>query len=350
MGRNFSGTPIARMMIALAIFALCFSQFSEGAAAQSTWRVSEFKVAGEIRALFEIKSDSGPQLIAETGTGDFLRITASGEALEATAVTFKRDPRPRRPGMLPDGVVSFGQSQIREAWLTGPTRRYAHGVIGDAIEASGLRVRLADGTILNAILDNRSVFEDRLARLVDLTGNGENEVMVVRSYLNAGAALSIWGVRGGELVRSAEAPAIGSSYRWLNPVGVADFDGDGTLEAAAVITPHIGGILKLYSVVGDNLVEEISVRGFSNHFIGSRELGLSAVIDANEDNIPDIVLPTSNRRGIRIVTFAGHQFAEIANLAVSQSVQTAFAQLPGGGEPNTLVVGLNGGILAYIHR
>jgi hypothetical protein len=151
-------------------------------------------------------------------------------------------------------------------------------------------------------------------------------------------------------VRIAEAPAIGSSHRWLNPVGVADFDGDGTPEAAAVITPHIGGILKLYSVAGDKLVEEESVRGFSNHFIGSRELGLSAVLDANDDNVPDIVLPTSNRRGIRIVTFAGQQFSEIVTLPLSRRVWTAFARVPGDKRSNSLVVGLNGGILAHIHQ
>ena len=34
--------------------------------------------------------------------------------------------------------------------------------------------------------------------------------------------------------------------RWLNPVGVPDLDGEERAEIAAVITPHIGGTLKVY--------------------------------------------------------------------------------------------------------
>ncbi len=41
---------------------------------------------------------------------------------------------------LPDGIITRGNKNIREAWLTGPTRRYSHGILGDAIEAAGLSV------------------------------------------------------------------------------------------------------------------------------------------------------------------------------------------------------------------
>ena len=111
--------------------------------------------------------------------------------------------------------------------------------------------------ILETPLGPNSVFVDRLARLAEVDGDGRDEVIVVRSYLDAGAALAVYEVRGGALRRMAEAPAIGRPSRWLNPVGLADFDGDGVPELAAVITPHIGGILKTYSVEGDVLVEEV---------------------------------------------------------------------------------------------
>jgi len=80
----------------------------------------------------------------------------------------------------------------------------------------------------------------------------------------------------GLLEISAQSPPIGTSMRWLNPVGVADLDGDGHAEIAAVITPHIGGTLKVYRRQGKDLVEIAALAGFSNHVYGSAELSLSA--------------------------------------------------------------------------
>ena len=300
-----------------------------GAPAQSepVWRVDTFAAGDETTSLFIAATELGRRLVLETGAGHFLGVSIS-----------------------PDAVVSHGEGVIREAWLIGPTGRYGHGVLGDAIEGSGVRVTTASGGTLEAVLDTESVFEDRLARLADLTGDGEDEIMIVRSYLSAGAALSVYGVRGGALVRIAEAPPIGRPSRWLNPVGVADFDGDGAPEAAAVITLHIGGVLKIYALRGAVLVEMGAAPGFSNHAIGSRELGLSAIVDANGDGVPDMMVPDARRRAIRIVTFAGGVFAEIARLPLPARVQTALVPLPGDSRWPAIAVGLEDGTLALIHR
>ncbi len=86
----------------------------------------------------------------------------------------------QRPGMLSDGVVARGTGTIRAAWLIGPTRRYTHGVLGDDIEASGISVELSAGEVLSLILGPEAVFEDRIPRLVDLTADGRDEVLVVK--------------------------------------------------------------------------------------------------------------------------------------------------------------------------
>lgn len=231
-------------------------------------------------------------------------------------------PADQRPRMLSDGEVAYGKRNISAAWLTGPTGRYRHGVLGDAIEASGLAVELADGRTLSFELGPDSVFEDRLARLSDLDGDGTDEIIVVRSYLNAGAALAVVGVRNGRLKILAEAPAIGLPHRWLNPVGAADFDGDGRTEIAIVRTPHIGGILILYRWENDRLVEVYREHGFSNHAMGSRELGLSAILDANADGIPDIALPDASRRNLRLVTFAEGHFRDIGSVRHASPIVT----------------------------
>ncbi len=324
-----------------------------GAPAQSepVWRVDTFAAGDETTSLFIAATELGRRLVLETGAGHFLGVSISNGNVRFGLVPGFARPAPEpRPDSLPDAVVSHGEGVIREAWLIGPTGRYGHGVLGDAIEGSGVRVTTAGGGTLEAVLDTESVFEDRLARLADLTGDGEDEIMIVRSYLSAGAALSVYGVRGGALVRIAEAPPIGRPSRWLNPVGVADFDGDGAPEAAAVITLHIGGVLKIYALRGEVLVEMGAAPGFSNHAIGSRELGLSAIVDANGDGVPDMMVPDARRRAIRIVTFAGGVFAEIARLPLPARVQTALVPLPGDSRWPAIAVGLEDGTLALIHR
>jgi hypothetical protein len=228
-----------------------------------------------------------------------------------------------RPGTLPDGVVVAGQRDVAFAWLTGPTHRYAHGVLGDAIEASGLAVEMADGRQLTFELDAGSVFEDRYPRLHDLDGDGDDEILAVRSYLDRGAALAVLGVEGGRLAILAETPAIGTANRWLNPVGAADFDGNGVTEIALVRTPHIGGTLALYRWQDGHLTEAHRAEGFSNHAIGTRELALSAVIDANGDGIPDLAVPGADRRTLRIVTFAHGRFQELANVPHAAPIASA---------------------------
>ncbi len=225
----------------------------------------------------------------------------------ALTFTLASTMTPPKPGSnpLPDTVVATGNRGIAAAWFTEPTRRYGHGVLGDAIEAGGLAARMADGRVVSISLDQGSVFEDRVPRLADLDGDGKDEILAVRSYLDRGAALTVVAPRAGKLAIVGEAAAIGLSNRWLNPAGVGDFDGDGRIEAAVVITPHIGGTLQLYEWKGARLVPDHDSFGYSNHAMGARELGLAAVADMNADGTPDIILPDDTRRDLEVVTFAG---------------------------------------------
>jgi len=231
--------------------------------------------------------------------------------------------------MLPDGVVAHGDNDIRSAWLSTPTERYAHGALGDEIEAGAIDVELKDGTRLSLALPMDAVFEDRYPRLADLDGDGRDEMVVVKSTQSQGAALVIVGVRGGALKILAEAEPIGRPYRWLNPVGVGDFDGDGQIELAYVKTPHIGGVLRIVKWQDGKLAQAYSARGFSNHALGTRELNLSAVIDANADGIPDLAVPNTNRKALRIVTFKGGAFQELSRIKLEAPLARLFTQSSG---------------------
>lgn len=222
---------------------------------------------------------------------------------------------------LPDGSVVPGFGNIARAWLTSPTSRYRHAVLGDAVEAGGLVVELDDMRTARLELPEDSVFEDRYPRLADIDGDGQDDIVIVRSYLDSGAAVSVWTLQNGKIVRLGESPSIGIPNRWLNPAGIADFDGDGRMEIAAVITPHIGGILKLYELRDDRLVEEAAEPGFSNHEIGSRVLGMSAVVKGHPAG-PVLAVPDTRRTTLRIVAFHGGRFAEWHRIAHDSAIAT----------------------------
>jgi len=221
---------------------------------------------------------------------------------------------------LPDGIVTYGEGRIASAWLEGPTRRYPHGVLGDDIEAHTVAAQLRNGRILRYRLDEDSVFEDRQARFVDINDDGEDELLVVRSYLDAGSAVTILAPGEGGLKIVAESEPIQLPNLWLNPVGVDDFDGDGEIEVALVETPHIGGVLRLLSRKGRHLVKKTYAFGFSNHAQGSRNMDLSLVEDVTGDGVPEIILPDALRRALRIVTFAGGEFKELLRLPLPEAV------------------------------
>lgn len=158
------------------------------------------------------------------------------------------------------------------AELIQPTDRYDHAVLGDALEWGGLRLTVdtcptcADRRLQTLIvtLPPSRVFEDVEARIVDVTGDGLAEVVVVETDLHRGASLAVYDAFG----RRTSTRFIGQTHRWLAPAGVADFDGDGRIEIAYVDRPHLLAELVFVRLEGDRLVEVDRLPGVSNHRIG----------------------------------------------------------------------------------
>lgn len=213
---------------------------------------------------------------------------------------------------LPDGgLARFKSGSIRAAWYSSPTDRYEHGVLGDAVEGGGLTARLADGKAAELLLPQSDIFEDITPRLADLNSDGNAEIVIILSSLHKGSALAIFHVTNGKPALLAKTAFIGQANRWLNIAGIADYDSDGRPEIALVKTPHIGGELQFWRLEGSSLKRIASARGFSNHFIGSRAQGLSATLDANGDGRPDLVIPSTERTTLRVMTLQGASIKEL---------------------------------------
>ena len=183
---------------------------------------------------------------------------------------------PHQTTEMPESVSDAwpGSSPPILAWYDGPTRRYAHGVLGDAIEDTRLHV-YAETSISSCMdqsltLPDELVFEDTAPRLADLDGDGVPEIIVVQSHQRLGAQLAVYRASddGVGLDLVAATPFIGRSNRWLAPIGAADFDGDGTMDIAYIDRPHLARTLRVWRFEGDSLSEIATLEGLTNHRIG----------------------------------------------------------------------------------
>ena len=247
------------------------------------------------------------------------------------------------PGGLPDGRVATSNGAIARAWLAQPTDRYRHGVLGDAIEAGSVVIARSDGRTGAVSSGANAVFEDLSPRIATL--DGVDRIVVVKSYLDRGSALAV--IDAGAMKIIAETPPIGHAHAWLNPAGIADFDGDGTSDIALVRQPHVLGLLQLWSWQNQQLKKVAEVPDVSNHFIGSRALGMSWTADFDADGHPDLAVPGRDRRSLRLIAFAP-KIRDIARVSLPARIATNIGSANVGGR-RALVAGLEDGRLVLIH-
>jgi hypothetical protein len=231
-------------------------------------------------------------------------------------------PQPAPANALPDGMVATAPSgDISQAWYARPTDRYAHGALGDAIEAGSLVVTTADGRELELTLPEAQVFEDITPRISDLDGDGTNEVITIRASKTGGAAVALYGLIDGQLRELAAGSENGRPNRWLNIAGIMPRP-DGGLTIYGVRTPHIGGRLFALDFRDGAILERNDIAlDVSNHVIGSRELGLSAVGDFGGRT--ELVLPSQDRRRLRF------PLSDRADIALPDPIDRAIVLIDG---------------------
>ncbi len=216
---------------------------------------------------------------------------------------------------------SIAAEKIVDARYALPVNRYGHFALGRPHEYASLMVTTSSGRKLALQLPESDVFEDLLPRRVRLAAEDSEELLTIVSSRISGARLVLIRLGDNGLAISAESAPIGTPMRWLNPVGVADLDADGYAEIAAVITPHIGGALKVYRRNGDELVEIAALAGFSNHVYGSPELTLSTPMAIG--GRMHLLVPDTTRLHLRIVALDGGRLVEIGRCRLSATVTGA---------------------------
>ncbi|MBK9440889.1 MAG: VCBS repeat-containing protein [Comamonadaceae bacterium] len=222
---------------------------------------------------------------------------------------------------------------IAWVWLGSPTSRYAHAALGSRQHAASLHVlpNLAHAQLLTYSLPLHRVIEDRIPRLVDLDGDGRDEIILVEADASYGAALVVYGLRNGAIAELARGPHVGTTTRWLNPLGVADFDGDGILDLASVTTPHIGGVLTLHHYRPPRLEPYARATDVTNHRLGELEQQL-AVIAPQAGQWPAILIPDMQLTALRVLRWdSPGQWTELARPLVLPARVERFTPLDGGG-------------------
>ena len=206
---------------------------------------------------------------------------------------------------IPDSRVVAGQRDVAWAWLGSPTLRYPHGALGSPTHAASLhavvRSRSGEWRQVESRLPVHRVYEDRIPRIVDMDQDGSEEIVLVEADALRGASLVVMGVehteRGPILIERARSAFVGSTFRWLNPVGAADFDADGKLDLAMVLTPHIGGELQLLHYRPPSLVPYARALDVSNHRMGALEQTLAVIVQVAGQR-PTVLVPDMTLRAL----------------------------------------------------
>lgn len=206
-------------------------------------------------------------------------------------------------------TTAAASQTITDARFIDPTDRYAHGILGDAIEWGTLEIDVSrDGqaTTLRVELPQDHVFEDVSPRLWDVTGDGHPEVVVVETDVYQGAALAIYGTEG----KIDETPHIGQSNRWLAPIGAADLDGDGIIEVAYIDRPHLAKTLRVWRFENGKLRHAASVGGLTNHRIGEVDIagGIRTCTASGNVGTPEMIVVKADWSRLVAVAFDGETF------------------------------------------
>lgn len=224
---------------------------------------------------------------------------------------------------LPDARFTQSPSGI-VAFLSEPTERYAHGVLGDGVEAASITVADIgeDGEfVVRAEVSPESggVFEEVSPMWVE--AEGEEFLAVSESAEGVGTRVALYAPDGS---LAAAGPFVGEPFKWRHVLAAGPFGPDGEFEIAAVRTPHLDSTVEFYRPDFENGTLEISaeIPGYTSHRLGSRNLDTARAGDMDGDGAWELLVPDRT-------------YTELAAIKRSQSGAEVAWTLPAEGEIST---------------
>jgi hypothetical protein len=263
---------------------------------------------------------------------------------------------------LPDALLAAADLDgdgARELIVpAAPTGRYAHGVLGDAIEPSEIRVfKMMGGKIVGGRLsllstyraEGDGVFEAIGALGGDLDGDGRAEILVTRSDYGSGAGHMALALRKGRLIQKAKGATIGLGNRWSHLLGAFDM-GAGGISILAIETPHLAGYLLALEMKGGRLAERARRPGFTTHSIGSRNVWEFAVI--RRAGAAEIVVQEVGRGRLAALALRKNRWVIRWTIPLAGPVQSNIvgADLNGDGLDDLAFAGPGGKVHALLSR
>jgi hypothetical protein len=328
------------MRFGLLIFA--FAALAVPAAQADDWQLQNINVPARVSAIDTV----GGQVRVMAGGLWYALKRDKGKFSLDFIDTPGQDKLPE--GALPNGPVATGKHDVARAWFAEPTDRYDHDILGSKVTAGALVIELHDDRRQVVRLKPDAVFEDLKPRIADLSGNGDDDIIVVKSYLKRGSALAVIAERKGRYDVVSETPPLGAPHRWLDPVAVADFTGDGKPDIALVRQPHAVGALELWSWRDDRLQKTAELPNVANHIAGTRAIDMAAVADFDADHVADIAIPSLDRTHLRILSFSP-QPRELGNVALPAKAATNLGVFKDDMAP-AVALGLEDGSLVVVQH
>lgn len=212
--------------------------------------------------------------------------------------------------------------------LTGETTEYPHGILGDKIESTGFEVYKKNRLIGRYRLPENRVFETLRPTIADISPkNPGPEIILTSSSGSEGARVDVFSLEGRLIGSSA---AIGRGFRWLHVLGVAPFGADGTNKLAIVRTPHINGILDILEWKSGALVSVASLSRVSTHQIGSDNLNMALLFNADAEPDAELLIPTADFRTLLLIKLKGTELRVLKSFELPAPLKTNLYITEGG--------------------